>query len=130
MRTPRVVTGPSVVVFWLSSGDTLDADSAQAAASDMEYYTDQVASTLAANQIALVATNADTVYVELADHRRRPIVLSGLDYPYGYVLLDPGGPERILTGVYTDDELMDELDAYFDLPDDSDTTQVTPRVIT
>lgn len=119
-----------MVVFWLPSGDTLDTDSAQAAASDMEYYTDQVASTLAANQITLVATNADTVYVELADHRRRAIVLSGLDYPYGYVLVDPGGPERILTGVYTDDELMDELDAYFDLPDDSDTTQAAPHVIT
>jgi hypothetical protein len=130
MRTPRVITGPSVVVFWLPSGDTLDADSAQAAASDLEYYTDQVASTLTENQIALVATNADTVYVELADHQRRAIVLSGLDYPYGYVLVEPGGPERILTGVYTDDELLDELDAYFDLPDDSDTTQVVPHIIT
>ena len=130
LRTPRVVSEPSVVVFWLPSGDTLDADSAQAASSDLEYYTDQVATTLATNRIALVATNADTVYVEQADHRRRAIVLSGLDYPYGYLLVDPGGPERILTGVYTDDELMDELDAYFDLPDDSDTTQVTPRIIT
>jgi len=118
------------VVFWLASGDSLAADSAQAASSDLAYYTDQVATTLATNRIALVATNADTVYVEQADHRRRAIVLSGLDYPYGYLLVDPGGPERILTGVYTDDELLDELDAYFDLPDDSDTTQVTPRIIT
>lgn len=130
LRTPRVLSEPSVVVFWLPSGDSLDTDSAQAAASDLEYYTDQVAATLEANRIALVATNAETVFVELPDHRRRAVVLSGLDYPYGYVLVDPGGPERILTGVYTDDELLDELDAYFDLPDDSDTTQVVPRVIT
>jgi hypothetical protein len=130
LRTPRVITEPSVVVFWLASGDTLEADSAQAASSDLAYYTDQVATAIATNRIALVATNADTVYVEQADHRRRAIVLSGLDYPYGYLLVDPGGPERILTGVYTDDELLDELDAYFDLPDDGDTTQVTPRIIT
>jgi len=130
LRTPRVIREPSVVVFWLPSGDTLDADTAQAAASDLEYYTDQIATTLAANRIALVATNADTVYVELEDHRRRAIVLSDLDYPYGYLFVDPGGPERILTGVYTDDELLDELGAYFDLPADSDTTQVTPRIIT
>jgi hypothetical protein len=130
LRTPRVITAPSVVVFWLASGDTLDADSAQAASADLEYYTDQVAPTLATNRIALVATNADTVYVEQADHRRRAIVLSGLDYPYGYLMVDPGGPERILTGVYTDDELFDELNAYFDLPDNSDTMQVTPRIIT
>jgi hypothetical protein len=130
LRTPLVITEPSVVVFWLPSGDSLDADSAAAAASDLEYYTDQIATTLSVNRIALVATNADTVYVDLGDHRRRAVVLSGLDYPYGYVLVDPGGPERILTGVYTDDELMDELDAYFDLPADSDTTSVTPRIIT
>jgi hypothetical protein len=130
LTTPRVIREPSVVVFWLPSGDTLEADSAQAAASDLEYYTDQIAATLAASRIALVATNADTVYVELGDHRRRPIVLSDLDYPYGYLFVDPGGPERILTGVYTDAELLDELGAYFDLPADSDTTQVVPRIIT
>jgi len=44
------------------------------------------------------------------------------------LLVDPGGPERILTGVYPDDELMDELRAYFDLPDD--TTSAQPRITT
>jgi hypothetical protein len=77
-----------------------------------------------------VPTNADTVYVELADHQRRAIVLSGLDYPYGYLLIDPGTPERILTGVYNDDDLLDELDAYFDLTEEQDSTHAVPRVIT
>jgi len=44
------------------------------------------------------------------------------------VLVDPGGPERILTGVYSDDDLRDELEAYFDLSEDSVT--VTPRATT
>jgi len=38
------------------------------------------------------------------------------------VLVDPGGPEQILTGVYSDDDLLDEARAYFDLPDDSGPT--------
>ena len=68
------------------------------------------------------------MYVALPNKRFRPILLSGLDYPFGYLLVDPGGPERILTGVYPDDELMDELRAYFDLPDD--TTAAQPRITT
>ena len=130
LRTPRVITAPSVVVFWLLAADTLERDSAQSAATDLDYYTEQVASTLAANGIALVPTNADTVYVEQPDHQRRAIVLSGLDYPYGYLLVDPGGPERLLTGVYADNDLRDELDAYFDLPDDADSTRAPPRITT
>jgi hypothetical protein len=68
------------------------------------------------------------VYVTLANKQRRAILLSGLDYPFGYVLVDPGGPERILTGVYSDDDLLDELRAYFDLPNASDSTP--PRATT
>lgn len=130
LRVPRIVTEPSVVVFWLHSGDTLSQDSAREASRDLDFYTEQVAQTLARNGIALMATNSDTVYVELADHHRRAIVLSGLDYPYGYLLIDPGTPERILTGVYNDDDLLDELDAYFDLSDAPDSAHAVPRVIT
>jgi hypothetical protein len=130
LRHPRVITGPSVVVFWLQAGDTLDRDSAQSAGIDLDYYTEQVAPTLAANGIALLPTYADTVYVELADHERRAIVLSGLDYPYGYLLVDPGGPERILTGIYSSDALFDEFGAYFDLPVDADSTPGPPVITT
>ena len=129
LKTPRVITQPTVVVFWLRASDTLSQDSAQDASRDLDYYTQQVATTLARNEIALVPTHADTVYVEQAGHKRRAISLSGLDYPYGYLLIDPGTPERILTGVYDDEDLLDELAAYFDL-DEQDTTRSAPRVIT
>lgn len=129
MRTPRVVNEAAVVVFWLRAADTLGADEQAAAFEDLRYYTDQVAPALASNGVGLIATRADTLYIALPDDRRRMILLSGLDYPFGYVLVDPGGPERILTGVYSDDDLLDELRAYFDLSDD-DSTSVIPRATT
>jgi len=128
LRIPRVVREPSVVLFWLKAADTLATDDRADTFDDLEYYTEQVAPTLEASGIKLLATNADTVYVALGNHTRRTILLSGLDYPFGYLLVDPGGPERILTGVYADDDLMEELRVYFDLPDD--TTSVQPRIAT
>lgn len=130
LSTPRVIDKPTVVVFWLRASDSLSRDTAQAASRDLDFYTEQIAPTLADDGIGLVATKADTVYVEQPDHHQRTIVLSGFKYPYGYLLIDPGTPERILTGVYNDEDLMDELHAYFDLPDDSDSSQTSPRVIT
>ena len=130
LTTPRVITEPSVIVFWLPRTDTLSRDSLEAASRDLDYYTEQVAPRLQDNDIALVPTNVDTVYVEQPGHGRRPIVLSGLDYPYGYLLVDPGTPERILTGIYDDEELLDELNAYFDLSDESDSARAAPRVVT
>jgi len=125
---PRVVTEPSVVLFWLRAADTLAAGDRADTFDDLKYYTEQIAPTLEAGGIRLLATNADTVYVALPNHTRRAVLLSGLDYPYGYLLVDPGGPERILTGVYADDDLLEELRVYFDLPDD--TTSAQPRVAT
>ena len=125
---PRVVTEPSVVLFWLPAADTLGADDQAEAFDDLKYYTEQVAATLQTNGIRLLATNAETVYVALPNRQRRAVLLSGLDYPFGYLLVDPGGPERILTGVYADDDLLDELRAYFDISDDS--TAVQPRITT
>jgi hypothetical protein len=125
---PRVVSTPSVVLFWLRGADTLSGDERADTFDDLRYYTSQVAPALEANDIRLLATKADTVFVALPHAQRRTILLSGLDYPYGYLLIDPGGPERILTGVYADDDLMDELRAYFDLPDDSSSAQ--PRITT
>src|SRR5437016_1159155 len=95
---------------------------------DRKYYTEQVATALQATGIRLLATPADTVYVALPNRELRPVLLSGLDYPFGYLFIDPGGPERILTGVYANDDLMDELRAYFDISDDS--TAVQPRITT
>jgi len=128
LLVPRVVKQPSVVLFWLRAADTMAAEDRADTFDDLKYYTEQIAPALEAGGINLLATNADTVYVELPNHTRRVILLSGLDYPYGYLLIDPGGPERILTGVYPDDDLLEELRVYFDLPDD--TTSAQPRVAT
>jgi hypothetical protein len=127
-RTPRVVGDAAVVLFWLRAADTLPADDQAAAFDDLRSSTNQVAPTLTANGVGLLATRSDTLYIALPDNRRRMILLSGLDYPYGYVLVDPGGPERILTGVYPDDDLLDELRAYFDWTDDS--ASAVPRATT
>ena len=128
LLVPRVVTQPSVVLFWLRAADTMAAEDRADTFDDLKYYTEQIAPALEAGGIKLLATNAETVYVALPNHTRRAILLSGLDYPYGYLLIDPGGPERILTGVYAEDDLLEELRVYFDLPDD--TTSAQPRVAT
>jgi hypothetical protein len=127
-RTPRVISDAAVVVFWLRAADTLSASDQAAAFDDLRRSADQVAPALEANGIGLLATRSDTLYITLPGNRRRMILLSGLDYPYGYVLVDPGGPERILTGADPDDDLLDELRAYFDWSDDS--VSVVPRTTT
>ena len=128
LKTPRVVSGPSVVVFWLAEADTLNPEDAASAYDELSAATEGVLDALTAFDIKLLPTNSETVYVALPNHKRRPILVSGLDYPFGYVLIEPGSPERLLTGVYAEDELMDELRAYFDLPED--TTRVKPKVTT
>jgi hypothetical protein len=128
LLTPRVVTGPTLLVFWLPAADSFAADDQAAALDEMTYYTDRIAPVLERYGITLLPTNADTVYVALPNHKQRTVLLSGLDYPFGYVIVEPGGTERILTGVYGDDELLDEIRTYFDLGDD--TTAVRPRITT
>lgn len=128
LNAPRLLTQKTVVVFWVRAGDTLNPEDAASALEDLNYYTEKVSPALKLNGIDLVPTNADTVYLALPNHKRRAILLTGLDYPFGYLLVDPDGPERILSGVYADDELLDEIKAYFDLEDDS--TKVRPRVTT
>jgi hypothetical protein len=130
LLTPRLVTGPTVVVFWLASADTFSADDQAEALDELNFATEQIAPTLAQHHIQLVPTNSDSVYVLLPNRQRRLIVLAGVDYPFGYVLIEPGSAERILAGVYADDELRDEVEAYFDLPDTTDSTQVGPRIST
>ena len=128
LLAPRVVTEPTVIVFWLPIADTLPADDQASALDDMTYYTERVVPALERYHITLLPTNAETVYVALPNRQRRTILLTGLDYPFGYVIVEPGGAERILTGVYAADELLDEIRAYFDLEDDSTATK--PRITT
>ena len=126
---PRVVTGPTLVVFWLAGADTLHPDDAAAALDDLNYYTQQIGPRLAAWGIALVPTNADTLYIALPNDKRRAVLLTGLELPFGYVIAEPGGVERILPGVYAAEELIEEVQMYFDLEADT-TVSPEPKVIT
>jgi len=127
---PRVITEPTVVVFWLTGADTLSAADQAEALDELNNATEDIASTLTRHNIKLVPTNSDTIYVALPNNKRRMILLTGVDYPFGYVLVQPGTAERILAGVYSDDELLDEVEAYFDLPPASDSTAKYPRIST
>ena len=62
---PRLITGPTLVVFWLTAADTLHPDDAASALDDMNYYTEQIMPRLTGWGVALVPTNADTLYIAL-----------------------------------------------------------------
>jgi hypothetical protein len=128
LSQPRLVTEPTVILFWLAAGDTLRPDDAAAIQDDLNYYTERIISTLSLHGIRLYPTNSDTVYVAMPNNQRRAIVLTGLEYPFGYVLIEPEDVERTLTGVYDDEALLDEIGAYFDIT--GDTTAVAPKITT
>jgi hypothetical protein len=130
LLAPRVIRGPTVVVFWLAGADTFTAADQAEALDELNSTTQGIAATLKQHNITLVPTNSDTIYVALPNRQRRVILLDGLDYPFGYVLVEPGTAERILAGLYADDELLDEVEAYFDLPPSGDSTSTRPRVAT
>lgn len=130
LTTPRLVTGPSLIVFWLAAGDTLNPDDAATALDDMNYYTEQIGSHLERWGIALLPTNSDTLHIALPNSKRRSVLLTGLEVPFGYVIAEPGGVERILPGVYAAEELLEEVRVYFDLEADTTTTAPPTKVIT
>ena len=129
LLAPRVITQPTVIVFWLAAADTFSADDQAEALDELNASTEGIAPMLARHNIKLVPTNSDTIYVALPNRQRRVILLTGVDYPFGYVLVEPGSAERILAGLYADDELLDEVQAYFDLPP-SDSADARPRIST
>lgn len=128
LATPRLVTEPTVIVFWLAAGDTLHPEDAASAQEDLNYYTEKISPVLAMHGIKLYPTNSDTIFVALPNHQRRTILLTGLEYPFGYVLVEPGDVERILAGVVEEDELLDEIRTYFEI--EEDTTKVAPKITT
>jgi len=130
LLTPRLVTGPTVIVFWLATADTFPVADQAEALDELNFTTERIAPMLVRANIKLVPTNSDSIYVALPNRQRRLILLSGVDYPFGYVLVAPGTAERILAGLYADDELLDEVEAYFDLPSSTDSTSAGPRIST
>jgi hypothetical protein len=115
-----VIRGPTVVAFWLAATDTLAEGAGLDLLDDFRAYTALVAPELEAADITLATTTADSIVVELEGGPRRVIALRGLDYPFGYVLVEPGFPETILTGVSTDEELLEQVDWYFGNDEEDD----------
>jgi hypothetical protein len=124
-----VVRGPTVVAFWLRESDTLAGGEGPDLLDNFRAFTAKVSPALEEAEIALVATTADSILVELEGGPRRVISLRGLDYPFGYVLVEPGYPESILTGVSTDAELLDEVTWYFGL-DEADPDSLPGQIVT
>lgn len=118
-----VVREPTVVAFWLPASDTLRQGEGADLLDDFRAYTGAVSPLLDQQGIKLETTTADSVVVELENGPRRVIRLSGLDYPFGYVLVEPGYPETILTGVSTDDELLEQVSWYFGLDEPADSAE-------
>jgi hypothetical protein len=125
-RAQRAVVGDSgvirtatVIAFTLQTADTLTDDGAAEKLREFEAYTELVFPMLEEQGIAVRSTHSDSLIVEMEKGPRRTIMLRGLDYPYGYVLVEPGFAETILTGVVTDEELLEEASYYFGLDDDS-----------
>ena len=122
--TAPVVREASLVVFWLAASDTLEASDGADLLDDFRYYTRAATPWFEDQGIPVITTNSDTIIVESEGVPRRAIMLTGLDYPFGYVLVDPGYAEEILTGVLTDDDLLDEADGYFGSDDSEDADSI------
>lgn len=130
LQEAPLIREPTVVAFWLPASDTLKAGEGADLLDDFRSYTGLVAPLLDQQGIKLETTTADSLIVDLENGPRRIIRLSGLDFPFGYVLVEPGYPETILTGVSTDDELLEQVSWYFGLDEQSDSTDSTATVRT
>ncbi len=119
-----------MVAFWLPASDTLRPGEGADLLDDFRSYTGLISPLLDEQGIKLETTTADSIVVVLENGPRRIIRLSGLDYPFGYVLVEPGYPETILTGVSTDDEVMEQVSWYFGLDEKSDSPDSSGSVRT
>ena len=114
-----VITQASVVAYWLASADSIPERSRLAIRDGFRRSNAMIAKYLSDTDIQLVATVSDTVVIQLPNGVRRIVQLTGLDFPYGYVLIDPGYAEEFHTGLPDDDDLRDALDDYFGLESDT-----------
>ncbi len=135
-RTARQGVGDSgevrtatVIAFTLQAADSLAGDGAVEKLREFDAYTELVFPMLEEQGIAVRSTHSDSLVVVMENGPRRTIMLRGLDYPYGYVLVEPGFAETILTGVVTDEELLEEASFYFGLDDDSPEEEQRKQVV-
>ena len=117
--TVAVLTDATVVAFWLKAADTIPADVRRRVREEFRRSNLAVADYLSDTDVGIVATVNDTVIVQLESGARRLVMLSGLDFPYGYVFIEPGYAEEFHTGLAGDDDLEGAIDDYFGLEDDT-----------
>ena len=110
---PRLLTRPTAIVFWLPAADTLVGEARTGADDQVRQAASELGELLRSYDIPVVGTNSARVYVAAPDAPRRTVMLEGLDYPYGVVLVDPGYPEQIITGPSDQGELHDLAWDYF-----------------
>src|ERR1051325_4896434 len=115
--TVAVLTDAAVVAFWLKAADTIPADLRRRVREEFRRSNQVVADYLSDTDVGIVATVHDTVVVRLPSGGR--VMLSGLDFPYGYVFIEPGYAEEFHTGLAGDDDLEGAIDDYFGLEDDT-----------
>lgn len=110
----------ALVVFWNTSADTLGPIAAADALRELSDRASWASEYLDQYDIPVYATRATALVVRPAQGAGRFVDLGGLDYPFGFVLIEPGYAEEFLTGLQSEDELEDALVDYFDLePPDS-----------
>ena len=112
--TVPVVNDAAVVAFWLGAVDTLPEASRRAIQAEFRRSNDAIADYLSDTDVALVTTLSDTVVVE-AGGERYLVLLSGFDFPFGYLLVEPGYDEEFHTGLMIDEDLEAAIDEYFEL---------------
>ena len=102
-----------MVAFWLSAVDTLPEPSRRAIQQEFRRSNDAMSDYLSDTDVALVTTRSDTVVVE-TEEERYLVLLSGFDFPFGYLLVEPGYEEEFHTGLMVDEDLQSVIDEYFE----------------
>lgn len=116
--TVPVIVEPTVIAFWLRGTDTLPTAESQKIRADFLQRGNAVGEYLADTDVRFLRAESDTVVVQLAGGVQRTIMLSGLDFPYGFVLIDPGYAEEFHTGLDLLADLEDAIADYFGLGED------------
>jgi hypothetical protein len=114
-----VITGATVVAFWLKGADTIARAARRQVQNEFRRSNQALARYLSDTDVGIVATVGDTLLVRLSSGVERVVMLSGLDYPYGYVFIEPGFAEEFHTGLDSDNDLESAVDDYFGLEDDA-----------
>ena len=126
--TVPVIVEPTVVAFWLGAADTLPASESRQTRTDFQKLAGEIARYLSDTDVRLIRTASDTVVIQLAGGTQRMVMLSGLDFPYGFVLIDPGYAEEFHTGMDLVADLEDAIADYFGLADDQRESRPRHRI--